>query len=88
MIAAEDAVQKVAAHIPAEVRARFGSDKLSDEDRKAVIDIARRALTSFQPKPEPKAVLKPEPASNVKPKVKGPPTKAAPVRRLQSGPPV
>jgi F-type H+-transporting ATPase subunit alpha len=79
MIAAEDAVQKAATHIPVEVRARFGSgDKLSDEDRKAIIDIARQALIAFQPKPEAKAAPKPELASKVKPESKGSPAKAAP----------
>jgi F-type H+-transporting ATPase subunit alpha len=54
MTAAEQAVQQAAAGIPAAVRARFESaNKLSDEDRKAIIDIARQALTPFQPKPQP-----------------------------------
>ena len=60
---AERAVQKAAANIPAEVCARFESaDKLSDEDRNMIIEIARRALAPFQPKPEPKAeaIRKPE----------------------------
>jgi F-type H+-transporting ATPase subunit alpha len=52
---AEDAVQKAAANIPAEVRRRFESaDKLSDEDRNTIIDIARQALAPFQPKPDAK----------------------------------
>jgi len=51
MNAAKHAVQEAAAHIPAEVCARFETaDKLSDEDRKAVIEIAREALAPFQPK--------------------------------------
>ncbi|MEP6866937.1 MAG: alternate F1F0 ATPase, F1 subunit alpha [Novosphingobium sp.] len=56
---AEQAVQKVAANIPAEVCARFESaDKLSVEDRNTITEIARQALTSFQTKPdsEPKAL--------------------------------
>jgi F-type H+/Na+-transporting ATPase subunit alpha len=66
---AEDAVQKAADHIPADVCARFESaDKLSDEDRNTIIEIARRALTPFQPKPDAKADQKPEPASKAKPK--------------------
>jgi F-type H+-transporting ATPase subunit alpha len=57
MPAAEQAVRAAAAQIPAEVRARFESaDKLSDEDSKAIVDIARQALTPFQPKPEPESV--------------------------------
>jgi F-type H+-transporting ATPase subunit alpha len=52
---AEQALSKAAETIPAEVRGRFDTAKaLSDEDRKAIIEIARRALTPFQPKPEPR----------------------------------
>jgi F-type H+-transporting ATPase subunit alpha len=66
---AERAVQKAAENIPADVCARFESvDKLSDEDRNTIIDIARLALTPFQPKPDAKADQKPEPASGPKPK--------------------
>jgi F-type H+-transporting ATPase subunit alpha len=44
------AVRKAAAAIPAEIRARLeNADHLSDADRKAIIDIAREALTAFQP---------------------------------------
>ena len=51
MTAAEDAVQAAADRIPKEVRARFDSaDKLSDEDRKAIVGIARLALGPFDPK--------------------------------------
>src|ERR1700683_2284626 len=60
---AEGAVQSTAANIAAEVCARFESaDKLSDEDRNTVIEIARQALTPFQPRPEPNG----EPASGAK----------------------
>ena len=53
MTDAEHAVQEAAANIPAEVCARFETaDKLSDEDRKTIIEIARQALAPFQPKPE------------------------------------
>jgi len=52
MTAAEDAVHKTVTGIPAEVSARFETAaKLSDEDRKAVIEIARKSLESIQPKP-------------------------------------
>ena len=55
MTDAESAVQKAATKIPAEISARFETaDKLSDEDRKAIIDLARQALAPFQPKPDPK----------------------------------
>jgi len=58
MTNAEDAVQESTAEIPAEVCARFETaDKLSDEDRKTVIDIARKAIAPFQRKPEEKAKL-------------------------------
>jgi F-type H+-transporting ATPase subunit alpha len=72
---AEHAVQKAAAKIPAEVCARLESDdKLSDEDRNTIIEIARQALTPFHvkaevkaiPKPEAKTGARPEPASKVK----------------------
>ena len=53
MTEAEYALHQAAANIPAEVRARFETaDKLSDEDRRTIIEIARQALASFQPKPE------------------------------------
>jgi F-type H+-transporting ATPase subunit alpha len=53
MPAAEQAVQAAAADIPAEVCTRFASaDKLSDEDRKRLLDIARLALIRFQPPTE------------------------------------
>jgi len=54
MAAAEQAVQLAAANLPADVRRRLESaDKLSGEDRRTVIESARRALTSFQLRPEP-----------------------------------
>ena len=53
MTDAEHAVQEAAANIPAELTARFNTaDKLSDEDRAAIVQIARNALIRFQPKPE------------------------------------
>ena len=66
MTDAELAVRKAAPNIPAEVCARFETaDKLSDEDRKTIIAIARQALEAFSPKPDqakiesgPKAALK------------------------------
>jgi len=61
------AVRDAAATLPAELSARFETaKKLSNEDRKAIIEIARQALAPFQPKPEPKPEVKPQ----VKPKVK------------------
>jgi len=68
---AEHALREAAAKIPAGVRERLDTaDKLSDEDRKMIIEIARKALEEFQPKSEknqetkedtkPKANSKPE----------------------------
>jgi len=56
---AELALRKAAAEIPADVGERLiSSDKLSDADRKSILDIATRALASFQPKPAPKPEAK------------------------------
>jgi F-type H+/Na+-transporting ATPase subunit alpha len=53
MTDAEHAVRDAADKIPANVCERFETaDKLSDEDRKTIIEIARQALDTFQPKPE------------------------------------
>jgi F-type H+-transporting ATPase subunit alpha len=52
---AERAVSTAAAEIPADTAARFTTaDKLSDVDRKAVLDVATKALASLQPLPETK----------------------------------
>jgi len=71
MTDAGHAVCEAAATIPAEVSARFETaTKLSDEDKNAVVEIARKALAPFQPKPEPKPEVKPEakPAAKVETK--------------------
>jgi F-type H+/Na+-transporting ATPase subunit alpha len=53
---AEGTLQKAAAQIPAEIAGRFATgDKLSDADRKAVLEIATRTLAPFLP---PKAAPK------------------------------
>jgi F-type H+-transporting ATPase subunit alpha len=53
------------------VGARFESaDKLSDEDRKAIVEIARQALDPFQPKPEPEAQASKAPAAKAGPESK------------------
>ncbi len=53
MTDAEHAVSEAAADIPAEVSARFDTaEKLSDEDRATITQIAQNALASFQYKPE------------------------------------
>jgi F-type H+-transporting ATPase subunit alpha len=51
MAAAEQSVHLAAANIPADICARFESaDKLSADDRKAVVEIARQALMPYQPR--------------------------------------
>jgi F-type H+-transporting ATPase subunit alpha len=52
MTAAQNAVHKAAMDLPAQLCARFDtSAELSDEDRKAVIEIAKMALVTFQASP-------------------------------------
>jgi F-type H+-transporting ATPase subunit alpha len=56
MTDAEQSVRTAAADIPAEVCARFDSaEKLSDEDRASIIEIARQALEGFSPEPDAKS---------------------------------
>lgn len=51
MTSAEHAVQEAAAKIPKDVGARFETaDKLSDEDRRTIVEQTRQALAPFQPK--------------------------------------
>jgi F-type H+-transporting ATPase subunit alpha len=73
MADAEHALREAAAEIPDEVTARFDTaDKLSDEDRARVIQIARNALEGFlpevtsKPKPEQKSEAPPEPKAKPK----------------------
>jgi F-type H+-transporting ATPase subunit alpha len=50
---AESVLRAAAADIPAEVRGRLDTaEKLSDEDRQTIVEIARKALARFQAKPE------------------------------------
>jgi len=54
MTETEQAVRNAAAEIPAGLLARLETaDKLSDEDRETIMEIARQALARFQPGPEP-----------------------------------
>jgi F-type H+-transporting ATPase subunit alpha len=72
MTDAEHAVQEAAANIPAELTERFNTaDKLSDEDRTAIVQIARNALIRFQPKPEskPQSKAKSEPEAKAGPEL-------------------
>jgi F-type H+-transporting ATPase subunit alpha len=67
MTDAEHALRKAAADIPVEVRQRLDTaDKLSDEDHKTIVEIARNSLARFQPKPE--SGPKPEVKTDVQPK--------------------
>ena len=73
MTDAEDAVvQEAAANIPAAVRKRLDTaEKLSDEDRETIIQIARQALEEFQPKPKQTEEFKEDAKRNkTKPKLK------------------
>jgi F-type H+-transporting ATPase subunit alpha len=60
MTDAEHALCEAAADIPADVRGRLDTaGKLSDEDHKAIVDIATKALARFEPKPKPEPEKKP-----------------------------
>jgi F-type H+-transporting ATPase subunit alpha len=59
---AEQALREAAAKIPADVAERLDTaDKLSDNDRNTIIEIARQALARFHPDPKAKAKVGPEP---------------------------
>jgi F-type H+-transporting ATPase subunit alpha len=69
MTDAQHALGEAAADIPAEVRERLDTaEKLSDEDRETIVQIARKSLAGFEPKPEPES--KAEVQTDVKPKPK------------------
>jgi F-type H+-transporting ATPase subunit alpha len=74
MTGAEQAVRKAAGKILPEVSERLDTaEKLSDEDRETIIEIARQALEEFLPEPpklESRAVPKPEVQAGGKPKPK------------------
>ncbi|MBA3004796.1 MAG: F0F1 ATP synthase subunit alpha, partial [Desulfurivibrio sp.] len=62
MMEAERALHDAAADIPVEVRERMdSSEKLSDEDRETIIQVARQTLAFLQPKPETNADSNPKP---------------------------
>jgi len=51
---AEKALRKAVSDIPSELRKRFSSnEKLSDEDHKAILQVAVKAIAPFLPKPDP-----------------------------------
>jgi F-type H+-transporting ATPase subunit alpha len=86
MTEAEHALYQAAANIPAEVRARFETaDKLSDEDRRTIIEIARQALASFRPKPEsqPEHQVEPQPDGGSNPNAS---TEAKPMPKTDAKP--
>jgi F-type H+-transporting ATPase subunit alpha len=59
MVEAQRAVQDATAKLDGPLRGRLvGAKKLSDEDRKAVTDMAAATLKSFLPKPEVKPAAK------------------------------
>lgn len=67
MTDAEHALCEAAVDIPAEVREQLNSAAaLSDENRETIIQIGRKSLARFQPKPAP--VSKPEVQSELRPK--------------------
>jgi F-type H+-transporting ATPase subunit alpha len=73
MTDAEHAVHEAAANIPEDVGERLDTaEKLSDEDRATIIEIARKSLEKFQPAPRSKPEVKldeskPEVQTKVKP---------------------
>ena len=72
MTDAEHAVHEAATNIPEDVGKRLYTEgKLSDEDRATIIEIARKLLARFQPKPEHEPKL--EVQTEVKPKPKSNP---------------
>jgi F-type H+-transporting ATPase subunit alpha len=71
MTDAEHAVHEAASNIPVEVRKRLNTDdKLSDDDRKTIMEISRKVIEKFQPKPEAKPEPKPDAKDASKPEVK------------------
>jgi F-type H+-transporting ATPase subunit alpha len=71
MTEAEHALREAAADIPADVRERLVSaEKLSDEDRKAIVEISRKSLVPFQPKPAAKPDAKADPHAEGKTEAK------------------
>jgi F-type H+-transporting ATPase subunit alpha len=74
---AEQAIQKATSDIPADIAGRLTSaDKLSDPDRKAILEVATRALVPFQPAPKPKP-SEPEPKPDAAPQSTAKPTAPA-----------
>ena len=91
MTEAEHCLSEVTADIPVDVRERLDTaEKLSDSDRETIVQIARKSLARFQPKPETKPDLqtkvKPKPKGEPKPEAKAKPevhTKGAPESEVE-----
>ncbi|HEV2695108.1 MAG TPA: F0F1 ATP synthase subunit alpha, partial [Verrucomicrobiae bacterium] len=78
---AGNAVRQAAAAIPMEVNARLETDiKLSDEDKKTIIEIARKTLASFQPQSE----AKKENNAGTKPEAGSPPKEVKVSAKIES----
>jgi F-type H+-transporting ATPase subunit alpha len=60
MPGAEQALRNAADRLPADIAARFITDKLSDADRAAALEVAAKALISFQPAAEPTRAKAPQ----------------------------
>jgi len=74
---AEQAIQKAISDIPVDIAGRLTTaDKLSDTDRKAILEVATRALAPFQPAPKPKPAG-PEPQPDAPPTSTAKPTAPA-----------
>ncbi|MDQ2778878.1 MAG: alternate F1F0 ATPase, F1 subunit alpha [Pseudomonadota bacterium] len=82
MAEAQRAVQDAAAKLDAPLRDRLvGTDKLSDEDRKAVTNAASAALKSFLPNPDDKPANKAETKVEAKAETRAD-TKPAPAKKV------
>jgi F-type H+/Na+-transporting ATPase subunit alpha len=67
MAEAGHTVREAASKIPVGISARFETAaKLNDEDKKAIIEIARQALAPFQPKPDANPEVKPGTKAGIK----------------------
>ena len=65
---AQQALQNASHEIPKDVAGRFATaEKLSDDDKKAVLEIATKVLAPFQPKPADQPEKSPDPDSGDKP---------------------
>jgi len=77
MTAAERALRKAEPDIPAELRGRLDTaGKLSDEDRKMIVGIARKVLAGFATEPDTRAEVKAAPEATSTPEPKPAPQQA------------